>query len=389
MRQRHVVHGLARGTIGSALLAGTLLFSASSVAAADAVDQANSANGSVDVIHDVIIAAQTYTAGRTGSLNRVDLSIGRIDDPGTLTIAIEGVSGALPDGTLLAVTTLAAATVPDDGELHDVSVSLPASLSTAGGSYAIVLAAPAAPMDTAWFWATDSTDGYAGGSAFQGDTKAATWTIHPTDDRTFATWVDSTPCAPGTYSSTGYGPCVNADPGHFVAGIGATAQALCAVGSFQALGAAVACDLAPIGTYVDTTGATAATPCPTGSTTAAPGATSASVCESSAPPPTISCVATPGALWPPNNKLVAVNIAITTTNATGFSLVSVTADGGSAGDLVGWTVGTPDTAGQLRASRNGGGGGRTYSLVYQAFNASGATAGCTATVTVPHDQGHR
>lgn len=377
-----------RVTASAAILAGSLAVPPAPVAAAAGIDQAYAAAGSVDFIHDVTVAAQTFTAGQTGLLTQVDVSVGRLYAPGPLTVSVQTTSGGTPTGTVLASATVAMADVPDGGTLHSVGISLAPTPSTAGTVYAIVLAAPAAPVDTAWLWATDSTNGYAGGAALVGDTKAGTWTIHATQDRSFATWVDTTPCAPGTYSDTGFGTCTPADPGHSAAGPGATSQQPCDLGTYQPDGGQAACLPAPTGSYVDTTGATEATPCPAGTTTAGPGATAATDCIAN-DPPTIACAATPGLLWPPNGRLVAVTVTVVTAHASGFRLVSASASEGTAADLAGWTAGAADTAGWLRATRAGRGPGRTYSLVYEAFNDAGLTVSCTATVVVPHDLGMR
>jgi hypothetical protein len=370
--------------MAAAVLAGSLALPASHVVAASAVDQSYAASGTVDLIHDVITAAQTFTTSQTGLLTRVDLSIGRLDTAGALVVTIQTTAGGKPTGTILATATVAQASVADDGDLHSVSVALTPTLSTAGTVYAVVLAAPNAPADTAWFWATDSTNGYVGGTALEGDTKAGTWTIHATDDRTFATWVDTTPCAPGTYSDTGFGTCTAADPGHFAAGPGATGQTPCDLGTYQPDPGAAACLNAPVGSYVDSTGATAATACPPNTTTAGEGSTSVNDCRAN-DPPSISCIASPGSIWPPSGQLVDVSVAVTTAHASGFRLVSATASEGAASDLAGWTAGTADTAGQVRATRLGTGPGRTYAIQYEAFDDAGATASCTAMVFVPHD----
>lgn len=389
MGQHTAVRRFGRLVTAAALLAGSITISASPVAAASAVDQFYVATGTVEFVHDVITGVQTFTAGRTGILNRIDLSLGRLDTAGTLTFRVETAPAGVPSGTVLASASVATAAVPDDGDLHDVSVALAPFLVTVGQQYAIVLAAPKASPDTAWLWPTDARNGYPGGTALEGDTKAGTWANHPTDDRTFATWVDSTPCGAGTWSVTGFAPCTPADPGNFATGPGATSQTPCAAGTFQPLAGAAQCDPAPMGSYVDSAGATSATPCQTGTTTAVTGATSLADCVS-ADPPTIACSATPNVVWPPNNKLVAVSVLVTTTHASGFRLVSATGDDGTTGaDLAGWAIGTADVAGQVRATRSGGGSGRTYSLVYEAFNDGGATASCTAAVFAPHDRSGR
>jgi hypothetical protein len=110
-------------------------------------------------------------------------------------------------------------------------------------------------------------------------------------------------------------------------------------------------------------------------------------------PPTVTCSATPNNVWPPNNQFVTINTTVTVNDATsgpaGFVLRSVTNNETGAGDVQGWTVGTPDTQGQIRASRNGNGNGRIYTLTYQGRDVAGNRAICSTTVTVPKSQGGR
>jgi hypothetical protein len=55
-------------------------------------------------------------------------------------------------------------------------------------------------------------------------------------------------------------------------------------------------------------------------------------------------------------------------------------------DIQGWTTGTADTSGQLRAERYGG--ARVYTLTYQGKDVAGNTSSnCLATVTVPNKVG--
>lgn len=115
-------------------------------------------------------------------------------------------------------------------------------------------------------------------------------------------------------------------------------------------------------------------------------------------PPTASCSVTPGNLWPPNHEMVAVTASVTGTDGqsgvAGFSLVSVTSsepddglgDGDTPDDIQGWTLGTPDTNGQLRAERSGRGSGRAYTLTYRGFDNAGNSTSCVATVKVPHNR---
>jgi hypothetical protein len=139
------------------------------------------------------------------------------------------------------------------------------------------------------------------------------------------------------------------------------------------------------GTYTvtsDTTGATFACSATSDGGTA----TQSVTVKRDATPPTITCVATPATLWPPNGKLVPVSVDLTVRDATsgeaGFVLAAAPAT-----DATGFDVGTSDIEGYLRAQRAGNGGDRTYVLTYVARDVAGHTASCDANVVVPHDQG--
>ena len=56
-------------------------------------------------------------------------------------------------------------------------------------------------------------------------------------------------------------------------------------------------------------------------------------------------------------------------------------------DITAIEPGTADSAIVLRAERDAGGPGRTYTLVYAATDASGNSTSATAVVSVPHDLG--
>lgn len=165
-------------------------------------------------------------------------------------------------------------------------------------------------------------------------------------------------------------------------------------------------------------------------------------------PPTLSCVASPNELWPPDHKMRDVRVTVTMKdNAAGslsYSLISVTSDesddspergkvvykwwgrdydrrskterhkkhvgggkhadgddcgydddddgdqngdGNTSNDIQGWTLNTPDVFGQFRAERSGSGDGRVYTLTYKGTDAAGNTATTSCTVTVPKAQG--
>ena len=107
--------------------------------------------------------------------------------------------------------------------------------------------------------------------------------------------------------------------------------------------------------------------------------------------PTVSCEPTPSLLWPPNGKLVPVQVHVRVADQlsgpAGFALtdVRVSADV-AADDVAGFEIGAADDEGLLRAKRPGWASERVYELVYVGRDAAGNEAGCAARVLVPHDQ---
>lgn len=109
------------------------------------------------------------------------------------------------------------------------------------------------------------------------------------------------------------------------------------------------------------------------------------------PPPTraVDCTVDRPVLWSPNHQLVDVTVTADLPDGVlgpnALTLTGVT--GGEAADVEGFTEGTPDFSGQLRAERAGNGGDRIYTLTYTGHDEIGRPLGCTVTVTVPHDSG--
>ena len=119
-------------------------------------------------------------------------------------------------------------------------------------------------------------------------------------------------------------------------------------------------------------------------------------------PPVIDRLAIdPPILWPPDHRLVDVHVEAQATDgcdpAPVVRLVAVSSDedddangvgdGHTTGDIRGADLDTDDLALQLRAERQGVGDGRTYTLTYEAEDASGNVATRMVTVSVPHDMG--
>jgi uncharacterized repeat protein (TIGR01451 family) len=102
--------------------------------------------------------------------------------------------------------------------------------------------------------------------------------------------------------------------------------------------------------------------------------------------PLAAAIARPLLVWPVNRQLVDVDVSVVMkdflSGTDGFKLVSVvSSDPAPAGDIVGWTVGTADTKGQLRAARTAF--GRLYVLTYEVADRAGNTTHAVAIVLVP------
>lgn len=86
-------------------------------------------------------------------------------------------------------------------------------------------------------------------------------------------------CDPGTYSDTGFQPCVLAESGHFVDVMGATQQTACPVGYYQPLIGQIFCRDADEGHYVDEPASTSQSPCSPGTFNSMRGQASCTVAE--------------------------------------------------------------------------------------------------------------
>jgi hypothetical protein len=112
--------------------------------------------------------------------------------------------------------------------------------------------------------------------------------------------------------------------------------------------------------------------------------------------PSVTCSASPSKLRTSanNHKLVTITASVTVTDSggsgpDGFTLVSVTSNQADSGlgagdvpnDIQGWSIGTADTSGQVRAERYRT--DRIYTLTYRGKDVAGNTKTCQATVRVP------
>ncbi|NOU86312.1 hypothetical protein GC102_11070 [Paenibacillus sp. LMG 31460] len=103
-------------------------------------------------------------------------------------------------------------------------------------------------------------------------------------------------------------------------------------------------------------------------------------------------------LWPPNGKLVPIQVAIQAfderSGIAGIKLVSITSNetdskkgkSDQESDIQNMEYGTDDRTFLLRAERNGSGTGRIYTIEYTVTDQAGHVTNKTATVSVKHDQ---
>jgi hypothetical protein len=106
-------------------------------------------------------------------------------------------------------------------------------------------------------------------------------------------------------------------------------------------------------------------------------------------PPDVSAAApSVASIWPPNNKMVDITINGVTDpdgDTVSIEITDITNNETGSADAAG--IGT-NTA-QVRASRNGKGSGRTYTISFTASDDQGGSTSGSVQVVVPHDQGKR
>ena len=156
-------------------------------------------------------AAQTFTAGLSGPLDQVDISIAGMDCTPDLLVEIRTVdSGGTPTGTILAVAAVSRASIPDNvgatppGAMTSVSFSAPAVV-TAGIQYAIVL--PGVSPDTCYAFYVADGNPYSGGATFTSETDSFSSLAASGLDYAFRTYVlqqsATTPAPTSNPTSTG------------------------------------------------------------------------------------------------------------------------------------------------------------------------------------------
>ncbi len=182
---------------------------------------------------------------------------------------------------------------------------------------------------------------------------------------------------------------VPTDPGR------CTAQASIDNGSFDPDGGSVVLTQFPPGPYP--LGATPVTLKATDETGLSDTCTATVTVEDDEPPIIENVTANPDVIWPPNHKMVQVDIGVLASDncdteptcgivlVTSNELISGPGDGNTAPD---WMI-TGDLTVALRAERSGSGNGRIYTITVECSDTSENSSTETAIVTVPHDEGKK
>jgi hypothetical protein len=150
-------------------------------------------------------AAQTFTAGLSGTLERVDLALSQASTPsvGPLTVEIRDVVGGAPGTTVLASTEVPQPDVPTGGSQALAFVEVPFASPTvvaAGSQYAIVVYTGGEDF---YQWGRSSADLYAGGSRFDSfESPPVTWGPPLSNDFAFRTYVASADTTAPTSTAT-------------------------------------------------------------------------------------------------------------------------------------------------------------------------------------------
>jgi hypothetical protein len=204
MRTRPVGILAAIGCAASLLLPGTAL--------ADTLDQQQPVGGNDARIQSDESLAQTFTAGLTGGLDRVELLLGAPDSVPTdrLTVEIRNVAGGSPAATVLATGSVPPSAVSSTDAWIPITFGTAVPL-TAGTQYTIVAYSD---VDNAhsYFWALEFEDPYPAGANFTQTVSPpiGTWTPTTFDsDQAFKTYVEvpAPPAGPPAQSPAGKKKC--------------------------------------------------------------------------------------------------------------------------------------------------------------------------------------
>jgi hypothetical protein len=166
---------------------------APAAALADTLDQQQPAGGSDVRIQFDESLAQTFTAGLTGGLDRIDLLLGAPDSTpdAPITVEIRDVSAGSPGTTVLATGSVPPSAVSSTDAWVPITFGTAVPV-TAGTQYSIA-AYSSVDNTHSYFWAIDFPDPYPAGATFYQTVSppGPTWTLASLGgDQAFKTYVE-------------------------------------------------------------------------------------------------------------------------------------------------------------------------------------------------------
>jgi len=159
--------------------------------AANQLDQSNDApRATTESVGTGQDYGQTFTAGLTGPLTRVEVYVGKSGAPGDLTGSIYETTGGLPSGSVLATATVPSSRVEIPADWISFDFAAPTYV-TSGVQYAVVFTATANVLGSVAYNFEVSDDTYPRGELVQ-KVATATWSVRsPAGDMLFRTYVNT------------------------------------------------------------------------------------------------------------------------------------------------------------------------------------------------------
>ena len=177
-----------------AAVSAPLLLGGTASASAGTLDQQQLVGSGDTYVDSTQSLAQTFTAGLTGNLDRVDLFLRVLNGPTLpMTVEIRNATADSPGGTVLASQSVGPSSITGTLAFVPITFAAPAPV-VAGTQYAIVTySATASP--TEYSWARAFSNVYAGGRALYVSTSppSGIWLDDGGDDHAFQTYVAQSP----------------------------------------------------------------------------------------------------------------------------------------------------------------------------------------------------
>ena len=152
-------------------------------------------NGQVKNIYDATWYSQTFTPSVTHDISSVILALGRVGNPGTITVSIKNTTSGKPTGEDLCVGTTNGDTLPILGwptplpEEREITFSSTTTL-TAETMYAIVVRAASGNSSNKLHWVAYTSSVYDNGTECYSVNSGGSWTLEATRELWFEEWGD-------------------------------------------------------------------------------------------------------------------------------------------------------------------------------------------------------